>query len=87
MDDVAYVGMNIHKKTIVWCAKDQSGRVLGEGILGATRRELRTWCAAQPRLWVAAMEATQYKCFEAGRFGSKLILRQGRQSLRSYIDV
>lgn len=57
MFDIAYVGMDIHKKTVVWCAKDQRGQILGEGTIGATRRELAAWCATQSRPWIGVMEA------------------------------
>ena len=61
MNDRASVGFDIHKKTIAWCAKDQRGRTLGEGTIGATRRELAAWCAAQRRPWIGAMEATLFR--------------------------
>lgn len=60
MERIAYVGLDLHKKTVVWCAKDQRGRVLSEGTVGATRRELAAWCAGQPRPWIGAMEATLF---------------------------
>jgi transposase len=60
MYDIAYVGMDIHKKTVAWCAKDERGRTLGEGTIGATRRELAAWAAAQTRPWIGAMEATLF---------------------------
>jgi hypothetical protein len=42
------------------CAKDERGRVLGEGTVGATRQELAAWCASQRRPWIGAMEATLF---------------------------
>lgn len=60
MDTIAYVGLDLHKKTVAWCAKDGRGRVLGEGTVGATRRELAAWCAGQRRPWIGAMEATLF---------------------------
>jgi len=56
----AFIGLDIHKKTIVWCAKDARGRTLGEGTINATRRALADWCAAQRRPWIGAMEATLF---------------------------
>jgi transposase len=60
MKGSAYVGLDIHKKTVAWCAKDARGRILGEGTIGATRQELAAWCAARRRPWIGAMEATLF---------------------------
>jgi hypothetical protein len=32
-----YIGLDVHKKTISYCAKDASGQVQQEGQVGATR--------------------------------------------------
>lgn len=53
-----YIGLDVHKKTISYCVKDVSGRVHGEGTIGATRRELSRWMQALPQPWTVAMEAT-----------------------------
>src|SRR4051794_27180571 len=60
MERIAYVGLDLHKKTVAWCAKDARGRVLGEGTIGANRRELEAWRLAQRRPWIGAMEATLF---------------------------
>jgi len=60
MERIAYVGLDLHKKTVVWCAKDPRGRVLDAGTVGATRGELTEWCAARRRPWIGAMEATLF---------------------------
>lgn len=60
MSRMTYIGMDLHKKTVVWCAKNERGRVLGEGTIGATRCELSEWCATQKRPWIGAMEATLF---------------------------
>ena len=53
-----YIGLDVHKKTISYCIKDVSGRVHGQGTIGATRRELDDWMKMLPQPWTAAMEAT-----------------------------
>jgi transposase len=53
-----YIGLDVHKKTISYCIKDGSGRVYGQGTIGATRRELDEWMKAVPQPWTVAMEAT-----------------------------
>ncbi len=55
-----YIGLDIHKKTISYCVKDQSGRAHAEGIIPATRRDLDRWMITLPQPWTAAMEATMF---------------------------
>ena len=38
-----FIGLDIHKKTISYCVKDISGKVLSEGKIPATRQGLREW--------------------------------------------
>jgi transposase len=53
-----YIGLDVHKKTIIYCVKDASGQVHREGQIGATRRELDGWMKTLPQPWTVAMEAT-----------------------------
>src|SRR3982750_2498281 len=53
-----YLGLDVHKKTISYCVKDVSGRVYGQGTIGATRYELDSWMKTLPQPWTVAMEAT-----------------------------
>src|SRR3954465_7206484 len=53
-----YIGLDVHKKTISYCVKDVSGRVYGQGTIGATRYELDSWMKTLPQPWSVAMEAT-----------------------------
>jgi transposase len=55
-----YIGLDIHKKTISYCVKDQSGRAHAEGTIPATRGDLDRWMSALPQSWTAAMEATMF---------------------------
>jgi transposase len=57
-DDMYYIGLDVHKKTISYCVKDAAGQVHSEGKIGATRRELDTWVRTLPQPRMIAMEAT-----------------------------
>ena len=58
MDDMYYIGLDVHKKTISYCVKDAAGHVHREGKIGSTRRELDAWIMTLPQLRMIAMEAT-----------------------------
>jgi transposase len=60
MTTIDYVGFDIHKKTISFCAKAQDGRILDEGTIAAQRGDLKAWAKERPRPWVGAMEATLF---------------------------
>jgi transposase len=53
-----YIGLDLHKKTISYCIKDISGKVLAEGTIEATRQGLDEWMKRLPGPWMAGMEAT-----------------------------
>jgi transposase len=53
-----YVGLDVHKKTISWCAKRADGAVHGQGKLAANRRSLNEWAESLGEPWIGAMEAT-----------------------------
>jgi hypothetical protein len=53
-----YIGLDVHKKTISYGVKDESGRIQQEGKFGVTRRELDYWMKTVPQPWAVAMEAT-----------------------------
>ena len=55
-----YAGLDIHKKTISYCVKTQSGEIVGEGRIKANRTELEHWRQSLPQPWVGAMEATLF---------------------------
>jgi transposase len=57
---MTYIGLDIHKKTISYCAKDVSGRVVGEGKVLSTRQGLDAWMATLTKPWTVAMEATMF---------------------------
>lgn len=60
MNDLYYIGLDIHKTMIAWCLKDQTGRLAGRGEVKAERRALAKWMADLPGPWAAAMEATLF---------------------------
>jgi transposase len=55
-----YVGLDVHKKMIAYCVKEQSGRIVEEGEVAATRRALDAWAGRRTEPWIAAMEATLF---------------------------
>lgn len=58
MENMYYIGLDVHKKTISYCVKDGSGRIHAEGAIPATRLDLDIWMKRLPQPWTAAMEAT-----------------------------
>ena len=60
MEKMYYIGLDIHKKMIVWWTKDRSGCFVKQGEVKATRSALQEWVADLPQPWVAAMEATLF---------------------------
>jgi transposase len=60
MTAIDYIGFDIHKKTISFCAKAQDGTILDQGTIAARRDTLLAWAKARPRSWIGAMEATLF---------------------------
>ena len=60
MENIYYIGLDIHKKMIAWCLKDHSGCFVKQGEVKTTRSALQEWVADLPHPWVAAMEATLF---------------------------
>jgi len=58
MISIDYIGFDVHKKTISFCAKAQDGSILDEGTMAARRTELSAWAQARPRPWVGALDRT-----------------------------
>jgi transposase len=60
MTTIDYIGFDVHKKSISFCAKAQDGRILDEGTIPAERTELSAWAEARARPWMGALEATLF---------------------------
>ena len=60
MTSMAYVGLDVHKKTIAFCVKEQNGAVVDHGTIRATRLDLDAWADSLDRPWTGAMEATLF---------------------------
>jgi transposase len=60
MEEVYYVGLDIHKKMIAYCIKQEDGVVFKEGKVAATREALKQWAKDIQGPWKGAMEATLF---------------------------
>jgi len=63
MNATHYIGFDVHKKVIVYCAKTADGTVVDEGKLPARREALREWAGARRESWQGAMEATLFSAW------------------------
>jgi transposase len=55
-----YIGFDVHKKHVNFCAKAADGEIVEEGKLVAQRSVLRQWAAMRQEPWRGAMEATLF---------------------------
>jgi len=60
MEELYYIGLDLHKKIIAYCIKTVSGVTVSQGTVAATRSALLKWIESLPKPWVAAMEATLF---------------------------
>ena len=60
MEELYYIGLDLHKKIIAYCIKTASGAIYSRGTIVATRSALLKWVENLPKPWVAAMEATLF---------------------------
>jgi len=60
MSSLEYIGFDVHKKTITFCAKTGDGQIVDEGKIAARRGDLNAWAKARSRPWMGAMEATLF---------------------------
>ncbi len=60
MKGLYYIGFDVHKKTIAYCAKDETGRVVERGTIAANRAGLGGWAESVGMPWTGAMEATLF---------------------------
>jgi len=60
MNEIDYIGFDIHKKTISYCVKQSDGKILEEEVVAANRPALEEWAEKRERGWIGAMEATLF---------------------------
>jgi transposase len=60
MNEYHYIGFDVHKKSISFCAKTAAGEMVEEGRIRATHAALREWAARRSAPWRGAMEATLF---------------------------
>ena len=60
MENIYYIGLDVHKKTISFCIKNVSGQLIRRGSVRAGRPALREWLGELPGPWMGAMEATLF---------------------------
>jgi len=60
MNATHYIGFDVHKKHVSFCAKTADGEIAEEGRLLAQRSALRQWAAQRQQPWQGAMEATLF---------------------------
>jgi transposase len=60
MNELHYIGFDVHKKTISYCIKQADGKIVAEGKLAARREVLLGWATQLTKPWIGAMEATLF---------------------------
>lgn len=60
MKKLYYIGLDIHKRVIVYCIKTLEGKLIRQGKISADRNSLGEWAQALPGPWIGAMEATLF---------------------------
>jgi len=58
METIYYIGLDVHKKTIAFCVKNVTGKIVREGTIKANRQSLTQWISTLPGCWMGALEAT-----------------------------
>lgn len=60
MEELYYIGLDLHKRIIAYCIKTVSGVIIRQGTVAANRPALLEWAKSLSQPWVAAMEATMF---------------------------
>lgn len=63
MNELHYIGFDVHKKTISYCVKTAAGEMVEEGRIAAQRSALRQWGSSRAQPWWGAMEATLFSAW------------------------
>jgi transposase len=58
-----YIGLDIHKRTVAFCAKRPDGETVAAGTFGADRECIEQWAAERTRPWIGGLEATLFTGF------------------------
>ena len=58
-----YIGLDIHKRTVAFCAKRPDGETVDAGTFGASRTCMTQWAAQRTTPWIGGMEATLFTGF------------------------
>jgi len=58
MENMYYIGLDVHKKTIAFCIKSADGRAVRQGTVNAQRPALRQWLQELDTPWMGTLEAT-----------------------------
>lgn len=60
MNNMHYVGLDVHKKIIAFCIKLIDGQVIEQGTISTNKKILATWANKLPPSCIIAMEATMF---------------------------
>ena len=60
MNNMHYVGLDVHKKTIAFCIKLIDGQIVEQGTVSTNKNELTAWAKTLPNSCIIAMEATMF---------------------------
>ena len=63
MNNMHYLGLDVHKKTISYCLRQADGTILQEGTIAATRGALTSLLRNLPQPWAAGLEATLFSAW------------------------
>jgi transposase len=60
MNELYYIGLDVHKKSISYTIKQADGGIVGQGEVEARRAALSAWAGTIGKPWVGALEATLF---------------------------
>ena len=63
MNNMNYLGLDVHKKTISYCLRQADGTILREETIEATREALSALLESMPQPWSAGLEATMFSAW------------------------
>jgi len=55
-----YIGLDIHKHSVVFCEKTMAGKIVEQGSLPARRADLLSFAHSRSKPWIGGMEATLF---------------------------